>query len=169
MTSQDWRIEPLSASHNRKVFDCGEPSLSEYLRQYACQHATSNVSRTFVAVTESDPGRILGYYTLSMGSLTRANLPTALQKKLPNFPIPVARLGRLAVDVSAQGKGMGEDLLMHALRRCIALSNEIGMLAVVVDAKHEKAKQFYLRYGFEELPDQPLLLFIAASTLQELA
>jgi hypothetical protein len=64
---------------------------------------------------------------------------------------------------------MGEDLLMHALHRCIALSDEIGMLAVVVDAKHDKAKQFYLRYGFEELPHQPLVLFISASTIRELA
>ncbi len=164
----DWRIEPLAASHNRKDFDCGEPPLNDYLRQYARQHAASNVSRTFVAVSNTDPARILGYYTLSMGSLTKANLPVALQKKLPDFPIPIARLGRLAVDVTAQGKGMGEDLLMHALHRCIALSDEIGMLAVVVDAKHEKAKQFYLRYGFEELPGLPMMLFIAASTIQGL-
>lgn len=164
----DWRIEPLAASHNRKDFDCEEPPLNNYLRQYACQHAASNVSRTFVATSDADPARILGYYTLSMGSLTKTNLPIALQKKLPNFPIPIARLGRLAVDVTAQGKGMGEDLLMHALRRCIALSDEIGMLAVVVDAKHDKAKQFYLRYGFEELPELPMVLFIAASTIQGL-
>ncbi len=164
----DWRIEPLAASHNRKDFDCGESPLNDYLRQYARQHAASNVSRTFVAVSDVDPVKILGYYTLSMGSLTKANLPLALQKKLPNFPIPIARLGRLAVDVTAQGKGMGEDLLMHALRRCVALSNEFGMLAVVVDAKHDKARQFYLRYSFEELPDQPMVLFMAASTIQEL-
>ncbi len=164
----DWRIEPLAASHNRKDFDCGEPPLNDYLRQYARQHAASNVSRTFVAVSDADPAKILGYYTLSMGGLTKTNLPAALQKKLPNFPIPIARLGRLAVDDTAQGKGMGEDLLMHALHRCVALSDEIGMLAVVVDAKHDKARQFYLRYGFEELPDQPLVLFIAASTIQEL-
>ncbi len=165
----DWRIEPLTASHNRKDFDCGEPPLNDYLRQYARQHAASNVSRTFVAVSDTDLFKILGYYTLSMGSLTKTNLPIALQKKLPNFPIPIARLGRLAVDISGQGKGIGEDLLMHAIHRCIALSDEIGMLAVVVDAKHDKAKQFYLRYGFAELSDLPLVLFIAASTIRDLA
>lgn len=111
---------------------------------------------------------MLGYYSLSMGSLARANLPLVAQRRLPNFPIPVARLARLAVARSAQGQGVGEGLLMGALVRCHALSQVIGLVAVVVDAKHERARAFYRRYTFEELPDQPLTLWLPMSSLRAL-
>jgi GNAT superfamily N-acetyltransferase len=110
----------------------------------------------------------VGYYSLSMSSIPRDNLPDALHKRFPAFPIPVARLVRLAIDRSRQGQGAGEFLFMDALQRCHKLAKEIGMAAVVVDAKHDKAAAFYRQYGFESLPDQPLLLWLTSKKLGKL-
>jgi len=87
---------------------------------------------------------------------------------LPNFPLPIARLARLAVDHRVQGQRLGETLLMDALYRCYRLSEQIGMIGVVVDAKHERAKRFYQRYEFEEFPDHPLTLWLPVQAIKEL-
>lgn len=160
MPKTHWLVTPLGRDHQRHSFDCGEPALNNYLMQLAGQHAKNNISRTFVAVSDVSVKLILGFYTLSAGNISFNNLPVKLQKKLPKYPVPIARIGRLATDKSSQGLGLGEYLLMDALQRCTSLSKEIGIIGVVVDAKHEKAKAFYLRYGFFELTDTPLTLFI---------
>lgn len=168
MALPEWGIQQLSKDHDRSAFDCGVCPLNEYIKQFALQHASKDISRSFVAITDSSPTQILGFFTLSMGSLDKENLPEKYQKKLPNFPIPIARIGRLAVDLNFQGNGLGEGLLMEALQRCFELSEKIGMLAVMVDAKDDNAKRFYLKYGFTELPDQPLSLFLPTSTIKSL-
>lgn len=149
-------------------FDCGEPALNEYLLRYARQNQDSGIARTFVAVGAAQPGRVLGYYSLSVGAIDRANLPPRAARRFPAFPIPIARLGRLAVDRSTQRKGLGEDLMIDALCRSLRVSSEIGIVGVLVDAKHERAKRFYARYEFEALPDQPLTLWLPMPAVRRL-
>ena len=96
--------------------------------------------------------RILGYYSLAMAAIRREQLPQAYRKRFPNYPVPIARLARLAVDESQQGKGLRELLLMDALNRCHRLSEEIGSAGIVVDAKNARARSFYSQMNFEEFP-----------------
>lgn len=153
------KIELLHQSHDRDLFDCGEEPLNSYLKQFAGQHAKNNISRTFILSNCSS--KAIGYYTLSAGSIQFETLPETIKKKLPRYPVPIARIGRLAVDKNSQGQSFGEHLLMDALHRCTVLANEIALVGVVVDAKHRKAKSFYERYGFNELSQTPLTLFIS--------
>lgn len=160
MSDLTWTITILTSYHKRTAFDCGEIVLNNYLHQLANQHAKNNISRTFIATSADKPEDISGFYTLSAGSIALNNMPSKLQKKLPQYPILIARIGRLAVNKSIQGQGLGEYLLMDALHRCALLAEEIGIVGVIVDAKHEKAKNFYLKYGFCTLTNSPLTLFI---------
>lgn len=156
----EWTVEPLSAAHDRTAFECGEPALDEYLRRYARQNQDSGVARTFVATAPSTPSQVLGYYALTVGAIDKANLPEAAARRFPRFPLPIARIGRLAVDRTHQGRGLGEFLLMDALHRCVTIAEHVGLVAVLIDAKHERAKRFYLRYEFDALPSQPLILWL---------
>lgn len=159
-------VELLTREHNRKTFDCGVPALNNYLQKQAMQHAKSGVSRTFVE--SDDKNNIQAFYSLSMGSLDKNLLPQTLQKKFPHHPLPIVRLGRLAVDKNHQGKGLGKRLLAHALNKCYLLSQEIGMVAVVIDAKDQQAKDFYLQFEFDSLPDQELTLWLPVGALRGL-
>jgi GNAT superfamily N-acetyltransferase len=164
----DCRIEPLSRTHDRRQFDCREPALNDYLTRHARQNQDSGVSRTFVAVSTERAERIVAYYSLAVGAIDKAHLPAVAAKRFPNFPLPVARLARLAVDRQMQGQGLGDYLLIDALRRCCVASREVGIVAVMIDAKHERAKAFYARYEFESLPEQPLTLWLPMAILQRL-
>jgi len=165
MTDWEFRIEALNPSHNRRQFSCGDPQLDDYLHRFARQHAVSNVSRTYVA----SPGEaILGYYSLAMSAIAKAQLPEHYLARFPKFPLPVARLARLAVDVQFQRQGLGETLLTDALYRCHRLAGEIGMVGIIVDAKHEKAKAYYQRFEFESLPDSPLTLWLPTTAIAKL-
>ncbi len=158
-------IEQLSSDHDRRSFTCGVGALDEYLRRFARQHAAANISRTYVAV---DGATIYGYYSLAMAGIRRDHLPAKHTDRFPNFPLPVARLARLAVAEIHQRKGLGELLLADALQRCLRLSDEIGMVGVVVDAKDEHARGWYERYEFERLPDSPLTLWIPTASIRKL-
>lgn len=162
-----WEIQPFFKHEGRAGFVCGEAALDAYLASYAGQHEQAGVARTFLAI-DREKGGLVGYYSLSMSSIPHDNLPDALQKRFPAFPIPVARLVRLAVDRRYQGQGAGAFLFMAALQHCHTLSLGIGMVAVVVDAKHEQVARFYGQYGFESLPDQPLLLWLPTKKLAKL-
>ena len=168
--SVDWCVQALHRDHDRAAFRCGEPALDEYLSKYARQNHESGVSRTFIAVRTAEPAVILGYYSLAAGAIPRADLPTPEVRRLrfPNFPLPVARLARLAVDRSQQGKGIGAGLLYDALSRCLHVAENLGIAALVIDAKDEKAKAFYSRYEFVALPDQPLTLWLPLPALRKL-
>jgi GNAT superfamily N-acetyltransferase len=161
----DGQINLLTDAHNRRSFSCGEPALDEYLHRYARQHADSNISRTYVG-TKGE--QILGYYSLAMSAIRKDQLPEQYQKRFPNYPIPVARLARLAVDKRQQGKGLGKLLLMDALYRCYRLSREIGSIGVVVDAKHADAQSFYRQFNFEIFPETPLTLWLPAPAIARL-
>lgn len=162
-----WVITSLNKTHDRTDFDCGEEQLNIYLKSYANQHAKHHITKTFIAVNTKNTEKVLGFYTLSAGQLSIKDLPIRWQKKLPRYPIPIARIGRLAVGIKNQGQGLGEFLLMDALYRCAALTKEIGIIGIVVDAKHQKAKRFYERYGFNELTDQPMTLILPIKNVLE--
>lgn len=164
---ESWLIRRFYKHPGRKKFSCSEPELNTYLSRFAGQHEQSGISRTFLAV-DRGTDQLGGYYSLSMSSIPRDNLPGHLQKRFPAFPIPVARLVRLAVDENHQGKGLGGRLFMDALSKCYDLSLTIGMVAIVVDTKHEQAALFYRQYGFESLPEQPLLLWLSVKKVQQL-
>ena len=163
-----WVILPLGAEHDRPAFKCGKPGLDAYLKSYALQNQQKNISRTYVAL---HPGsnRIAGYYTVSSGSVAFNILPRERQKGLPKYPIPVVHVGRLAVDLAHQGKRLGEFLLLDALRRAkrVAIS-ELGICGVEVRALDQQAKAFYLKYGFTELADDKLHLYLPMSVIQQL-
>ncbi len=161
-------VEPLGRQHDRAAFHCGAQALDRYLKQQARQDADKRVAAPFVAVRPSDT-RVLGYYTLSASVLTLADLPDELARKLPRYPqLPVTLLGRLAVDQSAKGQGLGEHLLLDALRRSLAHANQIAAMAVVVDAKDEAAAAFYRHYGFGTLQAQPSRLFVPMRLVAQL-
>lgn len=153
-------VEPLRRQHDRAAFQSGADALDRYLKQQARQDADKRVAAPFVAVRATDT-RVLGYYTLSASVLTLSDVPDELSRKLPRYPqLPVTLLGRLAVDESTKGQGLGEHLLLDALRRSLAHADQIAAMAVVVDAKDEAAVAFYRHYGFLNLQAQPRRLFV---------
>ena len=163
----NWRIESLKASHDRAQFTCGQTPLDDYLRHYANQHTRKGIGRTFVAVLP--PARqIFGFYTLASSSVAFEHAPTALQRKLPRYPLPVALLGRLAVDQSTQGQGLGEFLLLDVCHRVAAIAEEIGLCALEVHALNDAATAFYKKYGFQPFLDRPNHLILPMATLQQL-
>lgn len=148
-------VEPLGRQHDRAAFHCGADGLDRYLKQQARQDADKRVAAPFVAVRATE-ARVLGYYTLSASVLTLADLPDELARKLPRYPqLPVTLLGRLAVDQSTKGQGIGEHLLLDALHRSLTHADKIAAMAVVVDAKDESAAAYYRHYGFIPLQAQP--------------
>ena len=162
----DWREEALSRVHDRASFDCGVPPLNEYLRRYARQNHESGGAKTFVAVTPGNPGSIFGYYTISPGAIAFAKTPAAITKKLGRYEVPVFRLGRLAVSLSAQGRGLGGDLLLAAGDRALAVAQEVGGVALAIDAKDERAANWYERFGALHLLDDPLRLVLSLDTIR---
>jgi GNAT superfamily N-acetyltransferase len=147
----EWRISGLTTDHARTAFSCGQPALDRFLKELARQNQDKGVSRTFVLARGEEP-RVYGYYTLSAGQVNTTDLPPKAAKKLPKYPVPVAMLGRLAVDSSVQGQGHGELLLVDAIHRTLTAAEGIGLFAVVVDAIDDRAAQFYMHYGFERFP-----------------
>ncbi|MBI2431856.1 MAG: GNAT family N-acetyltransferase [Candidatus Hydrogenedentes bacterium] len=160
-------MEALASSHDRTHFCCGQLQLDSYITDYAGQHARKNVGRTFVAVR---PGQkvVLGYYTLASSSVAFEHLPEQLKRKLPRYPLPVALLGKLAVDQKVQGQGLGEFLLLDALHRCSAIAEQMALFAVEVHALDQAARNFYVKYGFQPFQEQPLHLFLPLDTIKQL-
>jgi predicted GNAT family N-acyltransferase len=164
----EWII--CSIEDNRAIrdnFDCGIPELNEYLQKYAKQNHKKGMAKTWVAIPKSGEGEVVGYYSISMAELKRESLPTQLTKGLPRYPIPVMRIGKLAVTQAMQGKRLGEILLVDAFAKLIQLSADIGVFGVTVDALNESAKAFYRKYGFIPLEDNEFTLFIAITKIRE--
>lgn len=153
-----YRIELLSTQHDRGAFDCEEPSLNEFLKRYARQNAEKGLGRTYVAVIPGE-AHVYGYYTISSGSVQFDTIP----EKLPRYPIPVAHLGRLAVDRQAKGQGLGKALLADALNRVLAVADQMGIYAMEVFALNAAAKDFYLKFGFRQLLDDTHHLYLPVS------
>lgn len=152
---------PLSTDHDLSGFDCGEPALDEWLKQRALKNE-SRFSRTYVVCQGN---RVVAYYCISAGSVERTAAPGRLRRNAPD-QIPVSVIGRLAVDRRLSGKGLGADILSDALRRIAIASQSIGIGAVLVQAKDEKAKRFYLACAeFIEYPADSRTLFLPIETV----
>jgi GNAT superfamily N-acetyltransferase len=161
--SSEFLVVPLEKGHQRSEFDCGIESLNLFLKNYARQNDEKGLSRTFVAIRPGE-NTVHGYYSLSAASVSFEQVP----EKLPRYPIPTAHIGRLAVDRSRQGSGLGEFLLIDALRRTVLLADTLGIFAVELYAINGSAKSFYLRYGFTELADDPYHVYLSIRKIRQL-
>ena len=153
-------VRPLEKTHDRKSFDCGNDGLNRYLREQARQDAEKRVAAPF-ALTQPGSQSVLGFYTLSSSIIPVGELPPDLMKRLPRYgQLPVTLLGRLAVDRTVGGQGVGEFLLVDALRRSLEAAQQIAAMAVIVEAKDERAESFYRHFGFRPFQQTPLRLFL---------
>lgn len=157
-------IRPLDRRHRRDEFDCGSEPLNRYLREFALQNQKKDGSRTYV-LSEND-GRVIGYFTLIFGSLSVSEADPELSKGLGRYPVPIIILGRLAVDVTQKGKGLGKKLLRDALFRAVGASEIGGLKAIVVHAKDGAARSFYERFGFRQLPMDGFHLYLKIADIR---
>ena len=162
------QIQLLNKKHDRKNFSCGEPNLDQYLQLFASQDIKRNISRIFVAIQKDKPEQIIGFFSLSANSLDANELPETIKKKLPGYPVPIALLGRLAVDRYFQHKGVGKILLSEALQKVYYASQAMAVYAVVVEALDNNAKNFYQKFGFITFPNKPITLFLPMQTIKKL-
>jgi ribosomal protein S18 acetylase RimI-like enzyme len=156
-------IEPLAKHHDRAKFSCGQPDLDDWFQLRASQDEKRNLARVLVAV-DAELG-VVGFYSLSSLSLSLESLPEEIAHKLPRYDaVPAALIGRLARDKRVRGQGMGELLLVDAIRRILAAGRSVAVFAIVVDAKDEPAATFYKAFGFQAFPLRPKRLFLLAAT-----
>ncbi len=161
-----YRVEPLQDSHDRTAFHCGVPELDHYFRHQAGQDARRKVAAPFVLVDGS--GAIVGYYTLSAYSVRVGELPEALAKKLPRYPLlPATLLGRLAISTERRGQNLGRLLLMDALYRSWKNTAEVASIGVVVEVLDDSARAFYQHHEFIPLPEHPTKLLIPMATIEK--
>lgn len=146
--------------HDRNGFDCGVPELNDYLQRLAEQHRRKGLSTPFVLVDTDAPTEILGYYCLSAAQVDAAELRESDRKKLPRYPVPCFRLGRLAVHKDRRGQGLGKLLLACAVDRCLKARKDVAAYALIVGAKDESARRFHERYGFTAFADEPMTLYL---------
>ncbi len=157
------RIEPLGKQHDRATFSCGQADLDDWFQHRASQDDKRNVARVFVAV--DDELGAIGFYSLSSFTLSLRDLPEEIARKLPRYEaIPAALIGRLARDERARGRGIGELLLADGIRRILGAGRSIAVFAIVVDAKDERAAEFYRAFGFRAFPSRPRRLFLPTAT-----
>jgi GNAT superfamily N-acetyltransferase len=166
MNSNAWHEEPISKRHHREVFDCGEAALNEFLQRYARKSHEMGSAKTFVAISEADNKTILGFYSLSPASLAYARTPELIRRGLARHEVPAFRLARLAVDLKAQGQGLGGQLLLAAGKRCLLASAEVGGVAMLIDAKNPRVAAWYASYGALPLLDAPLSLLLPLRTIE---
>jgi GNAT superfamily N-acetyltransferase len=158
-----YRIEELAPDHDRSTFACGSPPLDRYIREQATQDVRRQVTKCFAAL-EPGAASIAGYYTLAASSLPLDLLSDDLKRRLPRYPtVPVARIGRLAVDQKHQGKKLAAALLFDACLR--ASRADMGVFALIVDAKDERAEAFYRHFGFATFA--PRQLYMTPATIMK--
>jgi GNAT superfamily N-acetyltransferase len=159
-------IEPMAQTHMLDRFDCGTPSLTEWLQRFARTNHQSGSARTYVAHRRDNI--VLGYHSLAAGSVNRADAPERVAKGLPNQPVGVVLLARLAVDSRLHGKGLGKALLRDALERTDQAADTIGVRAMLVHALDQTAKRFYMHFNFEPSPVDSLHLMLLMEDLRAL-
>jgi GNAT superfamily N-acetyltransferase len=158
----NYRIQTFDKNFDTSQFCCGNHELDRYIRRYASQDIKRNLARAFIATLENS-NTLAGFFTLSAGSVNCSDLPLELAKKLPCYPIPIALLGRLAVDRSFQGKGLGSILLAEACQKVAQASTVLAVAGIMVDAKDQMAASFYQHFGFKPLPENAERLFLPAN------
>lgn len=154
--------EPLSAEHQVNSFACGESVLDEWLKRRALSNQSSGASRTFVVTT--DEREVMGYYALAAGAVAHQDSTRSIRQNMPD-PIPVMVLARLAIDARVQGMKLGAVLLQDALQRCVLVSQNTGVRAMLVHALNDRARQFYEYYGFKASPVHPMTLMLQLNQL----
>ncbi len=152
---------PISVDHELLDFECGEPSLDEWLKKRALKNQISGASRCFVLC---DNKRVVGYYTLSAGVISHESTPKIMRRNMPD-PLPVLLLGRLAIDKPYHNQGLGSALLRDAMVRAVSVASEAGVFAILVHALSESAKRFYISRGFVESPLQAMTLMMTLNTV----
>jgi len=166
MSVPPWHEEPIAKHHRRDAFDCGDAALNEFLHRYARQTHEHGGAKTFVAVPDDQPTHILGFYTLSPAAVEFARTPEVIRRGLGRYDVPAFRLGRLAVERTVQGQGLGGQLLLAAGRRCLRAAQEVGGVALLIDAKNESVAGWYASFGALRLLDAPLTLLLPLATVQ---
>ncbi len=150
------QLERLDAHHDVSALNSGNEMLDAWLRRHALAAQQMDSARTFVALRA---GRVVGYFSLTMGSVLRAEAPARLVRGMPAYPVGMVLLARLAVDQSQQGRGVGAMLLAEALRKAVAAGEAAAARLIVVDAVDDDAAGFYQRYGFVQAPENPLRFY----------
>jgi GNAT superfamily N-acetyltransferase len=161
---------PIEPADVKAGFTCGKHPLDDYFARHAVANDAAGISRAYVLRRGSDAPAtfpaVLGFYTLSMALADSAQVAKVLEKKLPKYPMPVALIGRLAIEQRAQGRRLGEKLLMDALRRVVDAASILGCTGIIVDAKDEDAERFYAKYDFVTVTDEgwPRRMFLPIGT-----
>jgi GNAT superfamily N-acetyltransferase len=159
--------EPLGPDHELDAFACGEPALDEWLKRHARSSHAAGGARAYVTTTTDDAKRVVGYYALAAAQVEPADATARVAKGQPGRrPVPVVLLARLAVDRAHQGRRVGSSLLKDAMLRVLQAADAIGVRALLVHAKHERARAFYEQYGFEPSPSDPLHLVLLIKDLK---
>jgi GNAT superfamily N-acetyltransferase len=166
MTIPPWHEEPIAKQHNREAFDCGDAALNEFLRRHARQTHEQGGAKTFLAVRNDDAAHVLGFYSLSPASVEFTRTPAVIKRGLARHDVPIFRLGRLAVERTIQRQGLGGQLLLAAGRRCLRAAQEVGGVALLIDAKNEGVAGWYASYGALPLLDAPLSLLLPMTTIR---
>lgn len=154
---------PLAATHLLDGFACGEASLDDWLKRRALSNQSSGASRTFVVADQE--GQVFGYYAMAAGAVSHQMATSGVRRNMPD-PVPVMVLARLAIDHRAQGIKLGAALLQDAVNRAVTVSQNAGVRALLVHALHDRAKQFYEHYGFQESPQHPMTLMLRLNTVK---
>lgn len=156
--------EPLNSEHDVSAFDCGVQPLNDFLRRFALSSQQGGASRTYVIARKN---QVKGFYSLCPASVEPSQAPERVTKGQAKHPVPVVLLARLAIDISEQGRGIGRHLLLDAFRRALVGAEVIGGRALLIHAKDESARAFYLRFNAEPSPTDPLHLFILMKDLRK--
>jgi GNAT superfamily N-acetyltransferase len=158
-------IEKLTAAHVVTNFDCGQIELNRFIQRYAYQNQQANSSQTYLGISEQE---VIGYYSLTVGSVMHSQAPERVTKGQPKHPIPVMILARLAVDRRWQNRGVGRGLLKDALKRTAQAADLAGIRALLVHAKDADVRRWYERFNFEPSEIDPLSLFLLLKDLKKI-
>jgi GNAT superfamily N-acetyltransferase len=164
MTVPPWHEEAIAKVHDRDSFDCGDPQMNVFLQRLARQSHENNAAKTFCAISDTEPNRILGFYTIAPSSVEHRRVPSTMTRGLARHDVPGFRLARLATDQTVGGQGLGGQLLAAAALRCLRLAGEGGGVLLVIDAKGERAARWYASFGAEPLEGKPLTLGMPLAT-----
>jgi len=163
-----WNLHPLDGSMDVSAFACGESSLDSFLQRHALGNDRAGLGKTFVLMQDGE--RIIaGYFTLATGSVRFDAIPDYSIKRLPRYPIPTVHLGRLAVDLRYQGRGLGAALLLEAIGKAAAAGEHLGIFAIDLYSLNDRAKSFYTVHGFVEMLDAPSHLMLSMKDAKMLA
>jgi GNAT superfamily N-acetyltransferase len=164
MILPEWHEEAIQKSRDCASFDCGNAQINDFLRRYARQSHDQNASKTFCAIANTAPDQILGFYTIAPSAVAYADVPSSMTKGLARHEVSGFKLARIATDLSVSGNGLGGQLMAAAALRCLRLAGEGGGMLLVIDAKGERAANWYASFGAEPLWDRPLTLVMPLAT-----